>query len=160
MNQNWLQHALRDTPFKLQRQAIALAGLGLFVAIIIGALYLAQSTSVATLGRQLEELIAKRDQLEQTNEQLRSEIAELRSVPRLIARAKDLGFVDSGQQNIEYLVVDGYNPHRVEATPPPESVKPDVPEYDESFVGWLQQQWDAFSEQLKSFSSGASGGDQ
>jgi hypothetical protein len=163
MNQNWLQHALRDTPFKLQRQAIALAGLGLFVAIIIGALYLAQSTSVATLGRQLEELIAKRDQLEQTNEQFRSQIAELRSVPRLLTRAKDLGFVDSGQQNIEYLVVQGYNPHRVETGPQPEAAKPNVPAYDESFVGWLQEQWDAFTAQLKSFSSGASaanGGDK
>jgi hypothetical protein len=155
MNQNWLQHALRDTPFKLQRQVIALAGLGLFVAIIIGALYLAQSTSNATLGRQLEELIAKRNQLEQTNEQLRSEIAELRSVPRLLSRAKDLGFVDSGQQNIEYLVVNGYNPHRVQATPQPEeSVASTLPEYDESFVGWLQQQWDAFTGQLQSFSNG------
>ena len=154
MNQNWLQHALRDTPFKLQRQAVALAGLGLFVAIIIGALYLAQSTSVATLGRQLEELIAKRDQLEQTNEQLRSTIAELRSVPRLLTRAKDLGFVDSGQQNIEYLVVQGYNPHRVEVAPRAEAAKPNVPAYDESFVGWLQEQWDAFTAQLKSFSSG------
>src|SRR5438045_1363271 len=132
MNQNWLQHALRDTPFKLQRQAVALAGLGLFVAIIIGALYLAQSTSVATLGRQLEELIAKRDQLEQTNEQFRSTIAELRSVPRLLSRAKDLGFVDSGQKNIEYLVVQGYNPHRVEVAPQAEVAKPNVPAYDES----------------------------
>jgi hypothetical protein len=156
MNQNWLQHALHDTPFKLQRQAIALAGLGLFVAIIIGALYLAQSTSNATLGRQLEELIAKRDQLEQTNEQLRSEIAQLRSVPRLLTRAHDLGFTDSGQQSIEYLVVNGYNPHRVQATPQPEAAQPVVPEYDESFVGWLQQQWDAFTSQLKSFSNGGS----
>jgi hypothetical protein len=155
MNQNWLQHALRDTPFKLQRQAIALAGLGLFVAVIIGALYLAQSTSVSTLGRQLEELIAKRDQLEQTNEQLRSQIAELRSVPRLLTRAKDLGFVDSGQQNIEYLVVQGYNPHRVETAPQPSeanAAQPNVPAYDESFTGWLQEQWDAFTAQLKSFS--------
>ena len=157
MNQNWLHHALRDTPFKLQRQAIALAGLGLFVAIIIGALYLAQSTGNATLGRQLEELIARRDQLEQTNEQLRSEIAQLRSVPRLLTRARDLGFTDSSEQNIEYLVVNGYNPHRVQATPQPEAVKPNVPEYDESFVGWLQQQWDTITNQVKSFSNG---GDQ
>jgi hypothetical protein len=154
MNQNWLQHALRDTPFKLQRQAIALAGLGLFVAVIIGALYLAQSTSNATLGRQLEDLIARRDKLEQANEQLRSEIAELRSVPRLLDRATQLGFVDSGEQNIEYLVVDGYNPNRVQATPQLETIRPNVPEYDENFIGWVQQQWDAFTSQLRTFSSG------
>jgi hypothetical protein len=154
MNQNWLQHALRDTPFKLQRQAIALAGLGLFIAVIIGALYLAQSTANATLGRQLEELIAERNTLEQTNERLRAEIAEYRSVPRLRDRATQLGFVYSGQQNIEYLVVEGYNPNRVQVTPQPETVRPTMPEYDETFVGWLQQQWDAFTHQLNSFSNG------
>ena len=78
-------------------------------------------------------------------------------MPRLLTRAKDLGFVDSGQQNIEYLVVQGYNPHRVETAPQPSeanAAKPNVPAYDESFTGWFQEQWDAFTAQLKSFSSG------
>jgi hypothetical protein len=140
----------------LQRQAVALVGLGLFIAVIIGALYLAQSTSLSTLGRQLEDQIAKRNQLEQTNEQLRAEIAELRTVSRLLARAHDLGFVDSGQANIEYLVVSGYNPTRGETATGPTVTddQPDVPAYDETFIGWLQQQWDAFTSQLQSFSSG------
>ena len=154
MGQRWMQHALRDAPWRLQRQAVALIGLGLFIAVIVGALYLAQSTTLATLGRQLEDLIARRNQLEQTNEQLRAEIAELRTVARLLARAKDLGFVDSGQGNIEYLVVSGYNPNRVQAPPQVEEVEPDVPVYDETFIGWLQQQWDDFMSQFQNFSSG------
>jgi len=71
---NQIQHALRDNQWRLQKQAVALAGLGVFIAIVIGALYLAQSASVSTLGRQLENLIVKRNQLEQTNEQLRADI--------------------------------------------------------------------------------------
>lgn len=150
---NWFQHALRDNPLRFQRQAVALAALGLFVAIIIGALYLAQSASVATLGRQLEELITQRNRLEQTNEQLRTEIAQLRSVPRLLARAQELGFVQANESNIEYLYVDGYNPRRDEIITVAEAEPPPLPTYDESFVGWLQQLWDSFSSQFNGYSS-------
>ncbi len=152
MNQNWLQHALRDTTWRWSRQVVALAALGIFVAILIGALYLAQSASVSTLGRQLEELIAKRNQLEQTNEQLRAEIAQLRTVSRLLARARELGFEEAPQNRIEYLYVASYNPDRTETavTSQPEA-KDSLPEYDESFGGWLQQQWDNLVNQFQGF---------
>jgi cell division protein FtsL len=138
----------------MQRQAVALAALGVIIAIIIGALYLAQSASVSTLGRQLETLIVQRNQLEQTNEQLRSEIAELRSVPRLLARAQEMGFTNAQRENIEYLVVDGYNPNRQPAALPTEEPEQVLPAYDETFIGWLQQQWDSFINQFRSFTSG------
>ncbi len=155
MNSNWLQHALQDTPWKIQRQVVALAALGLFIAIIIGALYLAQSAAVSTLGRQAEALIAKRNQLEQTNEQLRAEIAGYRTVARLLARARDLGFEPVDDDQILYLYVNGYNPNRDEVTPTPipDETKP-LPTYDESFVGWLQQQWDNLVGQFQGFSTG------
>src|SRR5262245_29621364 len=118
MSQNWLRHTLRRRSWRVQRQAVALGALGLFVAIIIGALYLAQASSLSTLGRQLEDRIAERNRLEQTNEQLRAEIAELRSVPRLLARAQELQFVQAARDQIEYLVIDGYNPYRTQTVAP------------------------------------------
>ncbi|NWG16114.1 MAG: hypothetical protein HXY41_05720 [Chloroflexi bacterium] len=154
MSQEWFQHALRGTGWRMQRQAVALGALGLVIAIIIGALYLAQSASVATLGRQLEALIARRNQLEQTNEQIRSEIAQLRSVPRLLARAQEMGFTTAGRESIEYLVVDGYNPNRTPARVVTEAPQKELPVYDETFTGWLQQQWDWLTGQFRSFSSG------
>jgi cell division protein FtsB len=153
MRQQWLQHALRDRSWQVQRQALGLAALGVVIAIILGALYLAQSASVSTLGRQLEAMIAERNRLEQINEQLRAEIAQLRSVPRLLARAKEMGFVEAGRDNVEYLVVDGYNPDRVIRAVTPEPQSP-LPSYDETFIGWLQQQFDSFTGQLRSYSSG------
>lgn len=154
MAQEWVQHALRSRTWRMQRQAVALGALGVVLAIIISALYLAQAASVATLGRQLESLIVVRNQLEQTNEGLRAEIAQLRSVPRLLARAQELGFVIARRENIEYLVVPGYNPDR----PPPQTpaVEKPRPVYDESFTGWLRQQFDLFSSQFQSF-AGAGG---
>ncbi|MGQ9886855.1 MAG: hypothetical protein ACUVSX_00045 [Aggregatilineales bacterium] len=145
---NWLQHALRRTPWRTQRQALALAALAFFVAIIIGALYLAQAAAVATLGRQLEEQIAVRNRLEQTNEQLRMEIARLQSMARLFERARELGFVLAERDDIEYLVIPGYDPAaRAANVPLPAPPPTAVPVYDESFLGWLQQQWDAFTRQ-------------
>lgn len=152
MNKNWLQHALEDTPWRIRRQIIALAALGLFVAIIIGALYLAQSASVATLGRQLEALIAKRNDLEQTNEQLRSEIASYRTVSRLLARARELGFSEATDQQMLYLYTDGYNPNRDQIAATPQPTVKSLPEYDETFVGWLQEQWDNLRRQFQGFS--------
>lgn len=143
----WLQHALRRSPWRTQRQALALLALAFFVAVIIGALYLAQAAAVATLGRQLEEQIALRNRLEQTNEQLRMEIARLQSMARLFERARELGFELAERSNIEYLVVPGYNPAARAATVPLPPAPTAVPVYDESFWGWLQQQWDAFTRQ-------------
>ena len=155
MAQEWVQHALRGRTWRMQRQAVALGALGVVLAIIISALYLAQAASVATLGRQLENLIIVRNQLEQTNEGLRAEIAQLRSVPRLLARAQELGFVIARRENIEYLVVLGYNPDRPRPQAPVEE-RPQ-PTYDESFTGWLKQQFDAFSSQFQSFTDSTGG---
>ncbi len=144
---NWLQHALRRTPWRTQRQALALAALAFSVAIIIGALYLAQAAAVATLGRQLEERIVVRNRLEQTNEQLRMEIARLQSMARLFERARELGFVLAERDDIEYLVIPGYDPAARAANVPLPAAPTPVPVYDESFLGWLQQQWDVFTRQ-------------
>jgi cell division protein FtsB len=153
MSQNWVQHALRNTPWRIQRQVVALGVVSVLIALIMGVLYLAQASSVATLGRQLEVLIAQRNQLEQTNEQLRSEIAQLRSVPRLLARAQELGFAPAAREQLEYLVVDGYNPNRPQtaASAVTEKKTEPAPVYDETFTGWLQQQWDALTNQFSNF---------
>jgi hypothetical protein len=145
--ENWFQHVLERRPWQTQRQAFALATLSFFVALIIGGLYLAQAAASSTTGRQLAELINTRNQIEQANEQLRAEIARLQSVPRLRERAQQLGFVEARRENIEYLIVPGYNPQGQQAVtaalPPPRP----VPSYDETFLGWLEQQWDTFINQ-------------
>ncbi|RMG89612.1 MAG: hypothetical protein D6712_01400 [Chloroflexi bacterium] len=152
MSQNWIQHTLRRSRWRPQNQAAALATLGVIIALIIGVLYLSQVSSNATTGRQLADLIAERNELQSVNEQLRAEIAELRSVPRLLARASELGFVPAGQDQIEYLVIEGYNPHRDETVAPLQKEEPQLPVYDESFGGWLQQQLDNLRAQFEGFS--------
>ncbi len=139
---NWVEHALRQTGWQPQRQVVALASLGFFIALILGALYLTQVASEATTNRRLSTLLAERDELERTNEQLRAEIARLKSVPRLQARAAELGFSIANRGQIEYLVVPGFHPPRPDTVAPIEVSEGPRPVYDESFAGWVGEQWE------------------
>jgi len=151
----WIQHTLDRSRWRPQRQVLALATLALFVLMIMGALYLSQSSSSSELGRQLEDLIAQRDDLEQQNEELQAEIASLQSMPRLQQRAEELGFAPADSSDIEYLVVNGYNAHpNPNAAVVPVQPKPQTaPTYDESFTGWVQQVIDSLKQQIDSFTS-------
>jgi hypothetical protein len=149
---NWFQHVLRRSNFQPRRQAIALGAAGVLITLVVGVLVLTQVASTATLGRQLDQLVAERNRLERMNEQLRVEIAELKSVPNLLARAQALGFVPAPAESIEYLPVDGYDPRREPPVPPQEEQEDTVPTYDETFWGWLQQTWDTLTGQFEDFS--------
>lgn len=146
---NWVQHTLKQAQWRPTRQVLAVGTLFLFVAIIIGGLYLSQSSSTAQVGRQLEELLIERNTLEQANEQLRAEIASLRGLERLQVRAQALGFQGASESDIEYIVVDGYHPERETVVEQPLQVAEPVPAYDESFVGWLEAQFATFGSQLE-----------
>ncbi|MBC7870988.1 MAG: hypothetical protein H7Y09_09140 [Chitinophagaceae bacterium] len=148
-SQGWFEHAMRRTGWRPERQVVALATLGFFLALILGALYLSQVAREATINRRLSELIALRDELERNNEQLRAEIGTLKAVPRLIQRASELGFSSAGSANIEYLTVAGYNPARDNTVAPIELQSDDpVSEYDETFTGWLSERWDSMRQSL------------
>ena len=142
--ENWFDHALRRTGWQPQRQVIALGTLGFFIALILGVLYLSQVASDAATNRRLTDLLAERDELERLNEQLRADIAELTSVPRLYDRAISLGFSTVEGREIEYLVVKGYVPEQVDTVAPivPGDVEDQI-DYTETFTDWLSRQWDA-----------------
>ena len=145
---NWLEHAFQQARWQPQRQVVALAALGFFIALILGALYLSQVASEATTNRRLADLWEVRDELERTNEQLRAEIASLESVPALQARAIELGFAIARQDQIEYLPVDGYNPIRLDTVAPLIAEDENTPIYDETFTDWVQQQWNELRDSL------------
>jgi hypothetical protein len=143
-SQNWFDHALRRTGWQPQRQVVALGTLGFFIALVLGVLYLSQVASDAATNRRLTDLIAERDELERLNEQLRADIAELTSVPRLYERAVSLGFSTIEGREIEYLVVPGYAPEQVDTVAPIASGESeDQIDYSETFTDWLSRQWDA-----------------
>lgn len=149
-----VQQAIRQTGWRPQRQAITLAMLGVFLALVMGALYLSQVATEASRGREMRELISRRDELERVNESLRVEISALQSLDRLRTRAEQLGFIPAGQADQIFVVVDGYNPNRQQTVAPLQSEADSLPQYSESFGGWLQQQIDNLRNQFESFSGG------
>lgn len=157
--QSWMRHALQRTGWSAQRQATTLLILGVMLMLIFGGIYLSQVASYATTNRQIEELLEQRDRLEFTNEQLRAEIANLQTLPRLLTRAEELGFRQATASDIEYVVVDGYNPNRAEtviALEPRETLPAEsAPRYDATFSHWLQQQLDTLRLQFDAFAQGA-----
>ena len=146
---DWIQHALKRSAWRPQRQVVALATLGFFIALILGALYLTQVASEATTNRHLEELLDERDDLERINEELRAEIARLKSVGNLQVRAEAVGFTLANQDQILYLPVENYAPGSANIIAP--STSNDVPEvepdiYNETFADWLSRQWDSLKD--------------
>lgn len=145
---NWIEHALRRSRFQPEQQVVALATLGFVIALILGALYLSQVATEASTHTELRAMMAERDELERVNDELRAEIAELKSVPRLEARALELGFVTAGSGNIEWLAVDGYAPIQPETVAPVENVSEAelAAPYDQTFADWLAEQWERLRE--------------
>jgi cell division protein FtsL len=145
---NWLSHALREAPWRRQTQATSIVALSVVVVLVVGSLYLAQATSTATTGRDLQALELRRQELEQQNSQIEAEIAALRSVSRLTERALEMGLRPANADEIEYLPVEGLPPP---SAPVPEAVEPEVPVYDETLSGWLRTQWNKLATEFGEF---------
>lgn len=151
---NWVRHALDQGGWQPQRQVAWLAVLSIIIGLIFSGVYLSQIANYATTNREIEALIEQRDRLERENEAYRASIAGLQTVPRLLERAEQLGYSPASAENIEYLLVDGYNPNRGDILEPLELAQETVeqaPVYDETFSGWLQQQWDSLVYQFQAF---------
>ncbi len=126
-----------------RQQFVAVLVLFVVVALIIGALYLVQSTTNVSTVRQIQQLREDRDRLQRENEAIKAENAELYSIPNLIQRAESLGFVTAGPESIQYLVVEGYEFDKPGPTLTPVQLSPTPLVYDDNFAGWLRRQLDS-----------------
>ncbi len=133
-----------------QRHLVATLSLMVVVGIIIAALYLIQTSTTTITARELIAMDATRQGMENDNEQLRAEIAGYQSLPRVMTRAAELGFQQAGDDDIQYIIVDGYRYDRPMLTPSP-TPTPVAPAqvYDETFLGWVEQQWDSLRQQFE-----------
>ncbi len=152
----WFQHTLSRKRFQARNQAATLAILGVAILLVLGSVYLSQVASFAITNRTIEDLIVRRDELKYTNEQIIAEIARFRTVPRLTLRAQDIGFRPATNDEIDYVVIEGYSPTRknsfAEAASASANLE-ELPVYDETFSGWLKQQMATLREQIEAFGS-------
>ena len=83
------------------------AGLMLCIAFLslVGWLYLTQASQIAVLGYRMEQTVTKIERLRRDNALLRYQIAELETLPRIEARAKQLGL--GPLRRTTYLSISG-----------------------------------------------------
>ena len=136
-------------PWHNQRQFVATLGLVVVVGVIIAALYLFQTSYSTITARELNEMSNSRARLELDNERLRAEIAQYQSLPRLMTRAAEMGFHEAREDEIQYIIVEGYQYDRpiIGATPTPTPMAA-TQVYDETLGGWLRKQWDGLKTQF------------
>jgi len=153
MSQMRVRHTFIRMNLRPRNQVIAVGLLGLMIVLIFAGVYLSQIASYATMSRQTDELIEERDKLERSNELLRGEIARLETIPRLLERAEVLGFRPATADDIDHLVVQGYNPNRDRTVIPLNTADSDnqISGYDETFSGWVQQPIDNLRRQFEGF---------
>jgi hypothetical protein len=125
---NPFSRAFKQAPWRTQTQAVAASSVTLLVVMVLGGLYLAVASRAAAAGRDLQGLEVRKAALTLENEELRAELAELRSVTRLVERAQALGFQPAQPGQIEYLAVDHY-PHAAQTSAPPRAAElPPMPQ--------------------------------
>jgi hypothetical protein len=121
-----LLRAFKQAPWRSQTRAVAMLCITLLVAAVVGGFYLAVAARAATAGRDLQALEARKTELLQNNDELEAQLANLRSINRLAARAVALGFQPATGDQLEYMRVDSY-PQNVHLKPPPRAATPSAP---------------------------------
>lgn len=91
-----------------EAQAAAGWGIIVFLAALLGLIYLNQARRIGEIGRRVQEEQSELSQIKLENGELERQIAEAQSLDRLEARAVALGFVPSTPADIEYVVIPDY----------------------------------------------------
>lgn len=111
-------------------QAQAATGWGVIIILgaLLGAIYLNQTSSIATIGRRIQEEQGDLDDLKRENAELERLVAEAQELERLDSEARRLGFVPSTPADIDYVVIPNYPmepaPEPLVETPPVEQPQP------------------------------------
>ena len=80
-------------------------GLILLVMALLGVIYLNQSSKIAAVGRQVQELRSEINNVQRENSQIERDIAEAQSLIRIQDEAEKMGFVFAESISVEYLVI-------------------------------------------------------
>ncbi|HEY85038.1 MAG TPA: hypothetical protein G4N96_08025 [Chloroflexi bacterium] len=94
---------VKQLPWSLDRKAALGSLLILTTFSLIGWLYLGQASVITSSTMKIDGLRQEIDLLNHQNSELTLEIAELESIRRVEARARELGFSPTNPANIRYL---------------------------------------------------------
>ncbi len=91
-------------------EAQVVLGWGVVLALIalLGAIYLFQTSYIASTGRMVQNLQIEMDEIKRINSELERDIAEAQSLKRLQSEAQKYGFIKANPKDIDYLIVADY----------------------------------------------------
>lgn len=138
------RQARRRSPIRVAWNSTGGTLLLVIVFLGVGGMYLAVNAAVAEAGRKVLILESQREELMQRNAELTSQLARLMAPETMMARALEMGFRPARPAEIDYLVVDGYEPPEefVAPQPPLEGQGEDgglSPSYSETIGDWLSK---------------------
>jgi cell division protein FtsL len=109
-------------------EAQAALGWGVILAIaaVLGAIYLHQTSEIASVGRRVQFLQNDLEEVKRVNATLEREIAEGQSLKRLQEAALKLGFQSAQPEEVEYIVIPDY-PQTISLKQAPQTVPPPEP---------------------------------
>lgn len=92
----------------------------LALAALLGAIYLYQTSEIATVGRDVQFDQLDLNTIKQENAELERDITEAQSLERVREEAIKMGFVPADPDDVEYVIVDDYpTGESVEVEPDP-----------------------------------------
>ncbi len=111
-------------------------------ALVVAGMYLAISMRVARIGREMMSLEAQKQVLERSNNELAARLAIETSPQQLWQRAKTLGYRSAKPQEMEYMVIPGYQETDPFTAPLPVSAAEEgealiSPAFTESLIDWF-----------------------
>jgi cell division protein FtsL len=130
-----------------EAQAVLTWGVILALAAMVGGIYLFQTSSIATVGRQVQVLRNDLDEVKRFNSELERDIAEAQSLDRLQEEALRLGYIRAQPEDVEYMVIPNYPVHVAVSVAESRDARPERPEtigealwlYIQSSVGGLMR---------------------
>lgn len=91
-----------------EAQAVLTWGVIMALAALVGGIYLFQTSTIASVGRQVQVLRNELNEVKRLNADLERDIAEAQSLDRLKEEAIRLGFSRAQPDDIEYIVIPNY----------------------------------------------------
>ena len=134
-----ISHCVKRNEGQLEGRATLGMVIILVVFSLLGWIYLTQASYVATTSRRVQQLESEKVRLKQENLELMAEIAELESVNRLSARAKELSFVTAPLEDSQFLVVMDVLPVDPEPENDPSVVTRWIDDVTTQFTAWVRE---------------------
>ena len=136
------RQASKQATWRIHIRSASGAVMWIIVLLVIGGVYLAVSSKMARTGRDLLELESRRTELRRTNAELTSELAELTAPDRMVELAAAMGFRPATQDEVDYVLVEGYQLEEPFIAPRPVSWEDEIPvslspAYSETLGQWF-----------------------